>query len=337
MNPKHNITIDDIARDLGVSKTTVSRAISGKGRIGPETRERVLEYIQAINYRPSATAKSLAESKTYNLAMVLPQTFIKLDLPFVRQYMSSICEEAMRRSYYVLLCPTTETESDPLVQALDHRKVDAVILTRTMENDPITELLSQRGIPFATIGSLPEQYRDLAVVEADHDQIGGCFRFTRQLLQGRPMKTALLGNDPGYVINQSRMKGFRLACSELGIPEEDSPIRFGLSTEAQCRAAVDELLCAGIRRFICTDQDICGNAMNYLRKTGLRIPQDVQLASLHDTEELEHMDPPVSGLRFDIAELARVTCRELLNYLNGIPHDAKPRLGYEIILRESTD
>ena len=73
MTQKQNLTIDDIARDLGVSKTTISRAISGKGRIGAETRTRVLEYIEKCNYRPSAAAKGLAESRTYNVALVLPK------------------------------------------------------------------------------------------------------------------------------------------------------------------------------------------------------------------------------------------------------------------------
>lgn len=73
MERKQNLTIDDIARDLGVSKTTVSRAISGKGRISPATRSRIQEYIQKCNYRPNAAAKSLAESRTYNMALVLPR------------------------------------------------------------------------------------------------------------------------------------------------------------------------------------------------------------------------------------------------------------------------
>lgn len=66
------LTIADIADTLGVSKTTVSRAISGKGRIGSETRERVLKYIDAHNYTPNVIAKSLAQNKTYNLAVVMP-------------------------------------------------------------------------------------------------------------------------------------------------------------------------------------------------------------------------------------------------------------------------
>ena len=90
MEIKHNLTIDDIARDLGVSKTTVSRAISGKGRISEATRARVQEYIQKHNYRPNAAAKGLAESRTYNIALVLPKAFIKLNLPHGRQCMSAI-------------------------------------------------------------------------------------------------------------------------------------------------------------------------------------------------------------------------------------------------------
>ena len=102
-----HITIDDIARDLGVSKTTVSRAISGKGRISETTRTRVLDYIQACNYRPSAAAKGLAESRTYNLALVLPKSFIQLDLPYIRQAMNAICEEAFTWDYNILVCLST--------------------------------------------------------------------------------------------------------------------------------------------------------------------------------------------------------------------------------------
>ena len=69
---KKNITIADVAEALGVSKTTVSRAISGKGRIGQETRDRVLKYIEEHDYKPNVIAKGLAQSKTYNLCVVMP-------------------------------------------------------------------------------------------------------------------------------------------------------------------------------------------------------------------------------------------------------------------------
>ena len=66
-----NITIADVAEALGVSKTTVSRAISGKGRIGEATRERVRAYIEEHDYQPNVIAKGLAQSKTFNICGVV--------------------------------------------------------------------------------------------------------------------------------------------------------------------------------------------------------------------------------------------------------------------------
>ena len=215
MERKQNLTIDDIARELGVSKTTVSRAISGKGRISTATRHRIQEYIQETNYRPSAAAKGLAENKTYNIALVLPKSLFKLDMPFVRKSMSAICEEAFLQDYSILLCLSTDDNPAYLLRTLDNRKVDGVILSRTVKNDTLVDTLNQRGIPFATMGSLPQETRGLATVEADHDQIGGCKAFSMSFLRGSTGITALLGNDMNYVVNESRYAGFQQAVHSL--------------------------------------------------------------------------------------------------------------------------
>lgn len=78
------MTIADVADALNISKTTVSRAISGKGRIGAETRRRVMEYIEEHNYKPSVIAKGLAQSKSYNIGWVMPSDYSVVDLPFFR-------------------------------------------------------------------------------------------------------------------------------------------------------------------------------------------------------------------------------------------------------------
>ena len=81
----NNITISDVAEALGVSKTTVSRAISGKGRIGAATRKRVLEYIQEHDYKPNVIARGLAQSKTFNICVVMPGDYALVDLPFFQE------------------------------------------------------------------------------------------------------------------------------------------------------------------------------------------------------------------------------------------------------------
>ena len=332
---KHNITIDDIARDLGVSKTTISRAISGKGRISEATRTRVMEYIKECNYRPSAAAKGLAESRTYNLALVLPKSFIQLDLPHVRRSMNAICEEAFIWDYNILVCLSTDAYPESLLRTLDNRKVDGVILSRTVENDALVDVLNERGIPFATIGSLPTCASGRPTVEADHDQVGGCRAFSRTFLNGSQEKVGVLGNDMRYIVNQSRLTGFQKAVDELKFPRENIFLRTELGTKKACIAAVRELLSLGVRRFLAMDDDICLDALSALEEAGLEIGKEVQIASLFDSDKLSSYPYPVSALRFDAAELGQIACRELLRCLRDETYDPKPILGYRIISREN--
>ena len=335
MTNKQNLTIDDIARDLGVSKTTVSRAISGKGRISPATRQRVQEYIEQCNYRPSAAAKGLAESKTYNLALVLPRSFINLDQPYTRMSMSAICEEAFVHDYNILVCLSTDDTMVPLLRTLDNRKVDGVILSRTVENDALVDILYKRGIPFATIGSLTADCRGKAAVEADHDQVGGCRAFAAEFLHVCPGTVAVMGNDMNYIVNQSRIAGIRQAMKALNLPEEKVAFYLDLKNNDLIYKALDDLLAKGIRSILFMDDGVCINALPHLKSLGLRIPDDIRIASLYDSDLMANYNPPISALQFDAAALGRVTCRELLHCLQGEDFDSQPILGYRIIHRNS--
>ena len=333
MNKTKNLTIDDIALELGVSKTTVSRAISGKGRISKATRARMLADIKKANYRPSAAAKGLAESKTYNLAFVLPRSLFKLDTPFVRRSMTAICEEAFLQGYYILLCLSTDDNPATLLRTLDNRKVDGVILARTVENDPLVDILSQRDIPFATMGSLAADAKGKATVEADHDQVGGCCAFTTAFLRGYKGKLGILGNDPNYIVNQSRLRGVQMALASTNLPEDSVFIRHNINSATACAEAVEEMLAQGVTRFIAMDDEICADVVPYLQQKGLDVPNDVQVGALFDTARLAAFTPAVPALKFDTADLGRVACRELLHHLRGEDFVRNPTLGYRILMR----
>ncbi len=330
--PKQNLTIDDIARELGVSKTTVSRAISGKGRISDATRKKVMAYIETCNYRPSAAAKGLAESRTYNLALVLPKSFIQLDLPYIRQIMNAICEEAFVWDYNILICLSTDSCPESLLRTLDNRKVDGVILSRTVDNDALVDILRNRDIPFATIGSLPPHTEGLATVEADHDQVGGCHAFSLTVLQSDPDMIGVLGNDMRYVVNQSRLTGFRQAVEEMGYPKKRICLRTELGTPQEIYNAVEQLLESGVRHFLAMDDDICISVVQKLERSGFKIPEDVKVFSLFDSAKIRSLQLPIPVLRFDAAELGHIACRELLRHLRNENYDSKPVLGYRIIL-----
>ena len=143
MPTKANLTIDDIARELGVSKTTVSRAISGKGRISDATRERVRAYIETHHYKPNASAKSLAERRTCNLALVLPR-----NAALHQEALYALTDEAFAQGYNVILCLSSDGDYGQLTQTLDYRKADGVLLVCINEDAPIEERLARRGIPY---------------------------------------------------------------------------------------------------------------------------------------------------------------------------------------------
>lgn len=212
--PKNDkpINITQIAQALGVSKTTVSRAISGNGRISAATRQRVLDYVKEHNYTPSMMARGLVKRCSYNISLVISTQFSDFELPFLRKVMRSVYQVAGDSDYDVLLTLVGENETRPVERLLDNRKIDGLILTRTLERDPLIPLLKARKVPFVAIG----QPEDDQVLSVDHDQMGGCREMTSLLLMKGMKHIALLGGSMLYTVNQSRLEGFRQAYVKMG-------------------------------------------------------------------------------------------------------------------------
>ena len=145
-------TIEDIARELGVSKTTVSRAISGKGRIGQATRARVLQFIEEHDYRPNVMARGLAQKKTYNLALLLPKDYAATEFPFFKDCMNGICEVASSYDYDILISMIDGEDLSQIQRLEANRKVDGMIVSRAVESSKAQKYLKSCKEPFVVIG-----------------------------------------------------------------------------------------------------------------------------------------------------------------------------------------
>lgn len=178
----NNITISDVAEALGVSKTTVSRAISGKGRIGAATRKRVLEYIQEHDYKPNVIARGLAQSKTFNICVVMPGIMHLSICLFPGSY-NGDSGDSRYDGIRPLLCIGSGNDMAGLRRIIQNHKVDGVVLLRTMVDDPQVTFLQERRIPFVTAGSC--KYKD--VKQIDHDHKSACRELTSIMLM-RGMK-----------------------------------------------------------------------------------------------------------------------------------------------------
>lgn len=320
-----NLTISDIAKELGVSKTTVSRAISGKGRIGSETREKVLQYIEAHNYRPNVIAKGLAQSRTYNIGLVIPGDYNVVELPFFQNCMLGISKVASSMDYDVLISIVTADDISRLQRVVDNHKVDGIILTRTLVEDAAAAYLKEAGIPFVTIGSL----EDDSVVQIDNDHRSACKEMTRKLLAQRDGEIALLGGSPNYVVNKNRLQGFLEAYDGSGRTPRKEHICLDIGDAEEVKHVVEKLLEDDVRCIIAMDDYLCGCAFNVLRRKKVEVPGQVRLVSFYDSAFLENSIP---SIRFDVEELGEMTCRTLLQMIEGEMVQPSCLLGYRIYM-----
>lgn len=323
-------TIDRIARELGVSKATVSRALSGKGKLSEQTRQRVLDFAREHHYSPNAVAQSLARSRTCNLGIMLPGNGAIQDGAFFSACLQGICKTAAASGYDVIVTMDDESPLEHLLRLIDNRKVDGVIAMRSLTSSPVAELLRQKQVPYVLIGPL----EDPASICVDNDNAGACRELVTRLIDRGIRKMALLGGDEGYCVTHSRSRGFLAACEAAGLTE--CPIYPGLSDSSRIAAAIDDILRQNITCVLCMDDAICQMALTVLRQRNIRIPDDLRIASFYDSVLLENHIPPVTAIRFDAAELGQMACRELLLELESGTGSSRVMTGHRIELRPST-
>lgn len=326
-----SMKIAEIADALGVSKTTVSRALSGKGRVSEETRAKVFSYA-GLTSTDTTAPRTVPQGPTHNLSLVIPKHFVRLDLPFLRKCMGGICTMAAQRGYDLLLCYVSETDTVQLERQLDRHKVDGVILSRTISNDPCVDLLKQYGVPFVAIGRID----DPDIPQADNDQTGAACEMTRLLLQLGTRRIAYLGGSGTYTVNADRLRGFLRGLAEFGITADQSLIRTGLESDEQRTDALEAVLERHPDCLLCCDDRLAFDVVRELRARHIHIPQDLRVASLYDSELLVGVTPSISAVQFDAERIGSTACRMLLDTLAGKDIAKRQLQGYQVILREST-
>lgn len=326
------LTISDVAEALGVSKTTVSRAISGKGRIGKDTRERVLTYIEKHNYKPNVLAKGLAQLKTYNIGVMLPEDYTVVDLPFFQSCLVGIEETAISMDYDILLTMSRGRDCAQLMRMVENHKVDGVILMRTFMQDAHVEYLKTQNIPFVTVGSSNYQ----GVVQVDSDHRSACRELVSILLMKNMKRIGLIGGIESHVVTQSRIQGYMDAHKQAGVAINQEIVYVNIEKEVMIERAVEKILSEGVDCIVCMDDAVCICVLNKLRKEKIAIPDKMKVASFYDSSILRNNLPSITSLSFNARELGVAACKVLMELVDGNAVEPQTLLGYEVILKDST-
>lgn len=333
MSEQKIYTISDIAQELGVSKTTVSRALSGKGRIGRETKERIFALAKQHDYQPNAQARGLVQNRTCNIGMIIPYDYSLADFPFFKECMSGICETASAYNYDIVISMSNGQDFSNSCRLIANHKVDGMILSRsTVEALEMQRYLKEKQMPFVVIG----QVEDKDVAWVDNKNREGSRELTSILLWKGMHRLALFSGSRDHLVTESRLQGFLDAHHKQGIKVDESLIFYDTDNFPAVTEALGKVIEKGIDGIVCMDDYIMGMLLAVLNEKNIRVPEDIKLATLYDNIRFELFTPTVTGLRFNTKGLGKNACIKLLKLLGEDVTEEAAALDYQVILRQST-
>ena len=215
---KKPVTIKDLAAELNLSITTISRALNGYSDVGEKTRIRVRQAAQKLGYHPNRNAQRLVTQRTQNIAWIQADDDKKFVDPHFVEVMAGILRGARIANYdIVMTSDTTEHQIDVYNRFVQDNSVDGFIIDLPRHNDPRIDFLLETGKPFI-VHSRDERCDNYSWVDVDNP--GNYYKLTRLLIANGHKKIAFLNGDERFTFARARQNGVNRALSELGLPKE---------------------------------------------------------------------------------------------------------------------
>lgn len=286
-------TIREVAESAGVSYATVSHVINNTRLVSPETRERVLAAMAALNYRPNALARSLRQGKSNTIGLVLPDSAN----PFFAEISRSIEDEAFRKGYSVFLCNTElDTQRELFyVDVLSKKQVDGIIFIAAGDQADSLDFLLRRNLPVVMIDrNVPSVELDAVLTD---NQLGGLLA-TQHLLDLGHTRIACIAGPSSITPSAERIIGYRKALEQAGLPYDETLVVRG-DYHAQSGLEITHFILNMDPRptaiFALNDLMALG-ALRAAAEAGCSVPKDLAVVGYDDLELSRFTNPPLTTI-----------------------------------------
>lgn len=333
-------TIKDIAKALGLSTSTVSRALNGSYEIGNETKKLVLEYAEKVNYRPNPIALSLKEQKSHSIGVVV----CEVANSYFSQAINGIESIAYNSGYHVIITQTHESAAREAanVQHLLSRHVDGLLVSLSAETTDISpyQYLHDKGFPIVFFDRIAPEIDTYKVIANNYK---GAFEATELLINSGYTKIAHLTSSDNLLISRDRLNGFKAALAKHNIaqiPEYIKHCNRGGMVLEEVEAAISELFGSLDRPdaiFIGGDK-LTTSFISGIKKLGMKIPDDIAVVGFTNSNVAELFDPPLTVVRqpaFQIGQTATELLIKTIESKRPIYEYRTEQLETELILRSS--
>lgn len=326
------VTIYDVADVVGVSSSTVSRVLAGRGQIAAATRQSVLDAAAQLGYRPNTVARSLASGATDTLAILLPD----LTNPFFPELVGEIQGQAERHGITVLLC---NTHRDPDIERrflntlLSHQVQHVLCCGLALDRRAVEE--SQRaGLTFIGIDRAVAG-QGTYLVQTDNRR--GGYLATKHLLDLGHRRIAHVSGPANLDVARQRQRGYVEALAEAGIEPDEALVVSGQFSEEAGADAFAQLRSrgAGETAIFAANDLVAIGVLFAAHESGLRVPEDMSLVGFDDVSLTKYVSPQLTTVRQDVAAMAEAAVKIVVS-ADGSKRRKKITLATELIVRQST-
>jgi LacI family transcriptional regulator len=337
------MNLRDLSQLLNLSQTTVSRALNGFPEVSEDTRLRVKAAAHLHGYRPSAAARRLATGQSGTLGVVFPRERNMLGDLIFTEFLRGCIEQASELGYDVTLAMARgqQTEEDVYRRTVRSARVDGMILSSPLVEDPRIDLLREIKMPYILHGrtrnATPYPFLDI-------DNEGAFYKAAKLLCDFGHRRIALLNGESRHNYAHDREHGFRRALLENGATVDPRLVSSSLMLEHMGEAVAARLLALPLPErptaFLCSSLSQALGVQKVARQGGLRIGQDISLIA-HDDQlheiHAETFDPPLTATQSSIGEAGRRIVELLIQHLRDknapLPNEVWP---VDLVVRSST-
>ena len=310
------VTIKEVAKEANVSPSTVSRVISDSPQISEKTKEQVREVINKLKYKPNAIARSLANSKSRIIGVVLPNESQDLITnPFFIQAMKGMSGYAQSKKYYLMYAfsENEKSESDYINNFITSNLVDGVCLLRARSDDKSIKYLKESEFPFVVIGR-PENSEDMLWV--DNDNFHATYNLVNEFIKKGHKDIAFLGAKNEWNVTKDRLKGFTVACEINGISVKDKNVimRSDFSEQEGINGTIKLLENCTPTAIIVEDDILAFGALKVLKQKNIK---NVEIVGFNNSPLAEFQTPPLSSVDINAKELGYYAAKILIDSLES--------------------
>lgn len=340
------VTISDVAREAGVSPSTVSNLLNGRlGRMQPETRDRVEQAISRLGYRPNSAARQLRTGETQVIGLVVPS----VANPFWGTFARHVEGAALAEGHRVLLC---NSERDPerergYIEELWDDGVRGIVLCSSLPSLDHLLPLIDRGLALVAFDRTAQAGDPPSLINVSVDNVVGAHLAAGHLLQLGHRQLAFVSGSLGSVNRGERYRGFRAALDNAGIDAADAIVwsettspGFGdLDASHLGRAAARDLMAAGRPpTAIVAMNDMCAlGVCAGVRDAGYQVGTEVSVVGFDDIPLAELAFPPLTTVRQPLAAMAQAAFTQLRARIQGDTSPGRSLLmSPELVVRAST-